>query len=165
MVILVFALAAVALAAQMGQHHGAKAGLYGRGSGHAFGLNLDRGRLARELNLTADQKAQIQQIRQDFLNSTASTREQLKAKKQEMMTLWMADQPDPVAIKSVAMQIHELMGQMIDPAVDHALAAYNVLTPQQKAKLHTIISSHAGAGRGMGMERGGMRMERGRMGK
>ena len=112
------------------------------------------GQMAKELNLTPDQTKQLQQIHSDFMDATKATRDQLKAERQTMKSLWMADTPDPAAIKAEFAKIDELKAQLRDAGVDNAIRALGVLTPDQRAKLKTMIQKKMGQCKEMGMGMG-----------
>ena len=127
------------------------------------------GRLAKALELTDAQIAELKQIHQDFLTATQDTRDELQAKIKEMLKLWSADQPDAAAIKALASDIDALRAQIRDAGIDHMISALNVLTPAQREKLRTLLKEWAprciggmgcgfccgpGLGCGMGVGRG-----------
>ncbi|MCL5105718.1 MAG: Spy/CpxP family protein refolding chaperone [Armatimonadetes bacterium] len=115
-----------------------------RNAGGGMICDWTQGKIARELALTKDQMDKIKQIHMDFMNATKDTREQLRAKCEQMVALWSVDQPDAAAIKNLLSEIDPLKAQLRDMAVDHAVQAYNVLTPAQKIKARAMLKAHLG---------------------
>lgn len=123
-----------------------------KGAGPGMQCDWTRGKIARELNLSKDQMDKLKEIHTEFFNATKDTREQLKAKRQQMIALWSVDQPDAAAIKSLFTEMDPLKVQLREAAVDHAVQAYDILTPAQKVKVRQMIKAHVnrmGAGCGM----------------
>jgi len=122
--------------------YGPGAGKMGRGDwGYQKGLNL-----------TPDQKAKFQEMRQKFNDETAQLRETLLAKRLELQSLWSNPNADSKTIMEKEREMRDPQGQMTDKAVQMRLEGRNILTPDQLAQI--------GQGRGMGpggrMGRGGM---------
>jgi len=107
-------------------------------------------KLKKQLNLTDAQVTSLDAIRKDFIDSTQSIRDQLKTQRQQMTTLWMADSPDPAAIKSLASQMDTLRAQMRDSAIDHAVQALNVLNAAQRAQVKSWMQKDGRMMMGMG---------------
>ena len=97
------------------------------------------GRLAKALNLTDAQIADLKKLHQEFLDATKATREEIQAKAKDMLNLWAVDQPDPAAIKALAAEIDALRAQIRDAGIDHMISALSVLTPEQREKLRTMV--------------------------
>ncbi len=112
------------------------------GPGMGFQGHLDK--LTKELNLTPSQVSQIRQIHQDFVTSTQATRDDLRAKRQQMMTLWMADPIDANAIKALAADIDRDKAEIRDRGIDAKVSGLSVLTPDQRAKLRTMMQDMKG---------------------
>ena len=117
--------------------------------GWCMGMGM-LGRLKAALNLSAEQMTQLEAIQKDFLDSTQGLRTDIQAKMKQMLDLWMADQPDAAAIKDLANQLDALRAQIRDSAIDHAIQAIGVLTPDQRAKLRDMMSKSPGMCMGMG---------------
>ena len=126
-------------------------GKMGKGT---MGQGMMAQRMIKELSLTQDQTQQLQQIRNEYMEATKATREQLKAEHQAMMSLWMADSPDAAAIKAEFAKIGDLKAQMRDTGVDYAIRGMAVLTADQRAKLKTMIQNKMGQCKEMGMGMG-----------
>jgi Spy/CpxP family protein refolding chaperone len=121
----------------------------GGGDGMCMGMGM-LGKMSKELNLSADQVAQLKTIQKGFMDSTQATRTDIQAMMKQMMELWMADQPDAGAIKDLAGQLDALRAQIRNSAIDHAVSGIGVLTADQRAKLREIIGKNPGMCMGMG---------------
>lgn len=106
--------------------------------------------LKKQLNLSDSQAASLQAIRKDFMDSTQSMRTDLATKRQQMAELWMADSPDPAAIKAQAADMDAMRAQMRDVAIDHAVRAVAVLTPAQRTQVRNWMQRNPQMMMGMG---------------
>ena len=101
-------------------------------------------------NLTAEQSAQIQALRDGFLKEIEPLQKDLYAKGQELRTLWATQNADPAAIKAKQNEISDLRSQLQDKATNLGLEIRKVLSPEQLAQL-PAFSQSAGCGpHGMG---------------
>jgi Spy/CpxP family protein refolding chaperone len=101
-------------------------------------------------NLTADQSAQIQALRDSFLKENEPLQKELYAKGQELRKLWSTQNADPTTIKAKQNEISDLRSQLQDKATNLGLEIREVLTPEQLAQL-PAFSQGAGFGHhGMG---------------
>ena len=133
------------------------------GGGMGMGMGMC-GRIAKELKLTPDQIKLLEPIRKDFMDSTQSARDDIKAKMKQMLDLWAADQPDAAAIKDLASQMEPSRTAIRESAIDHVISALAVLTPEQRAKVKDWVKKNPGmcmgmacgmcGGGGMGMDSG-----------
>jgi Spy/CpxP family protein refolding chaperone len=99
--------------------------------------------------LSAEQKAELQQLRQKFFDETASLREGVRSKRLELRTLWADPKADPAAIQAKEKELRELTNQMRDKMVQFRLEARNHLTDEQLAQFGAC-----GGGQGRGQGRG-----------
>jgi len=111
---------------------------YGPFSGRGPGACLSGGQ-DLEQNLTAEQQAELQKLRQDFADQTRELREGLQAKRQEMRTLMESSSPDKKELKRVQAEINTLRAQLADARIDHVLKVKEI-NPQ----------AFSGYGRGCG---------------
>ena len=114
-----------------------------------------------ELNLTPEQIQHLQQLGDAFKAQTEPIRQQCQARCQEMAQLWAAENPDANAIKALAAEMDALRADLRNAAIDHKIAALNVLTAEQRAKVREKIGKLGcgigmGCGMGMGPGRPGM---------
>ncbi|OGP64012.1 MAG: hypothetical protein A2170_09505 [Deltaproteobacteria bacterium RBG_13_53_10] len=101
-------------------------------------------------NLTADQSAQIQALRDGFLKENESLQKELLAKGQELRKVWSTPNANPAAIKAKQDEISDIRSQLQDKATNLGLEIRKVLTPEQLAQL-PAFSQGAGFGpHGMG---------------
>lgn len=153
LLVLAVALSAGAVMAQRGKQAAKPAGppamAPGMAGGWCMGMGM-LGKLKTALNLTSEQVAQLQAIQKDFMDSTQGLRADIQAKMKQMLDLWKVDQPDAVAIKGLANELDALRSQIRDSAIDHAIQAIGVLTPDQRAKLRDMMSKTPGMCMGMG---------------
>ena len=127
-----------------GPGHGPGAGKMGRGDwGYQKGLNL-----------TSDQKAKFQELRQKFNDETTQLRETLLAKRAELRSLWTDPKADSKTIMEKERELRDPQDQMRDKMVQMRLEGRNILTLEQLSQI--------GQGRGMGP--GGMMGRSGMMG-
>lgn len=119
---------------------------FGPGRGPGFGLGGCPG-FAGAANLSAEQKAQVGDLRQKHFAEVAPLREKMQNLRQELRTLWADPKADAAAIKNKTTEMAGLRDQMQDKMVQFRLDARNLLTPDQ------ITALGEGCGRG-GWNRG-----------
>lgn len=135
---------------------------YGRGRAH---MMPEKGRqqerfyaLYGKLNLSADQKARIETLRNAHLRDVKPLQDQMFSKRGDLKLLWLQTSPDKEKILSVQKDIRAIRDQMQDKAVAHRVDVFHILTPEQQEKARAFLGG--GPGPGMGEGRG----ERGMMG-
>jgi Spy/CpxP family protein refolding chaperone len=133
-----------------------------QGWGRGAGMGL--GPCAANLNLTAEQIKQMQDLRTQHFNETATQREALLARNAELRSLWAQKDPNQTEILKKQKEINDLRAQLQEMAVKHQLQARGILTPEQQTQLQGNLSDTGnfgpgygkrGGGRGMGMGPGG----------
>ena len=136
---------------------------YGRGRAH---MMTERGRqqegiyaLYSKLNLSADQKARIETLRNALLRDIKPLQDQMFSKRGDLKLLWLQTNPDKEKILAVQRDIRAIRDKIEDKAVAHRVDVFNILTPEQQEKARAFAGGH-GPGPGMGEGRG----ERGMMG-
>jgi len=124
---------------------------FGWGRGPGFGSGPCGGDFARVpgLELTAEQKAQLDATRDTQLKEIQPLREQMFAKRDAVRKLWLEPNPDQAKILAAQQEMRTLRDQLQDKMTAFRLEALNVLTPEQREKLNS-----AGSGRGFGPKRG-----------
>ena len=128
---------------------------WGRGPGSGSGpCGGDFARFAG-LELTAEQKVQIEALRNEQLQATGSLREEMFAKRDAVRQLWLAPTPDQDAILAAQREMRALRDQLQDKMTAFRLKALNVLTPEQREKLQSARPAGRGFGRGRGAGPGG----------
>ena len=101
--------------------------------------------MAANLNLTADQKAQIRTMRENLQKEIVPLQNKLFAKRNELRLLWLERTPSEGKINAANQEIRTLRGQIQDKMTGQRLAVAKILTPEQQAKIGTY-----GYGRGAG---------------
>jgi Spy/CpxP family protein refolding chaperone len=119
----------------------------GCGMGPGFGMNPY---VASTLNLTEDQKAQIQAKQEAMLEEIGPLRDKLFSKKMEMKDLWAKANPDQSGISEKRQEIQAIQNEIQEKATQYQLDCRQFLTPDQQEKLGTLVAQHGGRG-GMGM--------------
>jgi Spy/CpxP family protein refolding chaperone len=122
----------------------------GMGMGPGIGMNT---RFASDLNLTADQKAQLQTQREALMAETEPLRNELFTKREELRQLWAKPDPDQAVISAKQLEIREIQGQIQERATQQRLGCREILTAEQREKLGTL-TAQTGRGDGRGMGRG-----------
>lgn len=99
------------------------------------GVMKQRGvRLMEELNLSAEQKDKIHQIRTDNQKKNIETNAQIKVARLELRELVSADDPDKGKIDDKISLISQLQEEKMSQHVNTMLAVKEVLTPEQREK-------------------------------
>ena len=109
---------------QSGEHKGGKRG--NRGGKHMMK------RMAKHLDLTEDQKAQMKTMRESQKAANQGLRDQMKQLRQEMQQV---DPNDANAVAALASKKGALSQKMFTARNQSRLAFEAILTPAQKAKL------------------------------
>jgi len=101
-------------------------------------------------NLTADQSAQIQALRDSFVKENEPLQKELYAKGQELRKLWSTQNADPAAIKAKQNEVSDIRSQLQDKATNLGLEIRKVLTPEQLAQMPAFSQGSGFGPRGMG---------------
>lgn len=102
------------------------------------------------MDLTTEQAGQLFDLKQKFLNDTASLRKEMMLKRTELAALWRAENPDEKQILAKQKELNALREQMQEKAVAFKMQARKIC-PQGP------MGKGQGAGMGMGGP-GGMGM-------
>jgi Spy/CpxP family protein refolding chaperone len=119
----------------------------GCGMGRGFGMNFND---ASILDLSADQKAQIQTRQEVYQQEINPLRDNLFSKKMELRNLWAQARPDQTKITAKQKEIQSLQNEMQEKTTQYRLECRELLTPDQQEKLATTVA-HRGGGRGWKM--------------
>jgi len=111
------------------------------------------------LNLTAEQKAKLQELRRKFTGENAQLIGELVAKRLELRSIWSDPKADSKAILAKEREFRDLKNRMKDKIIQYKLEFRSSLTPEQIEKLgrmgrrggHGFEMGHGG-----GMSRHGM---------
>ncbi len=116
------------------------------------------------LNLTAEQKTKIADMRSAHLKDVKPLQDQMFSKKGDLRLLWQEKNPDQAKITAKQKEIRALRDQIQDKSTNHRWAIYKELTPEQQEALRAQgpmgqcfgggFGPGAGGGRGPGQGRG-----------
>lgn len=95
-------------------------------------------RIFEKLNLTADQKQKMQEIRNQFTGRIAQQRQAIRQAQQELMTL-MSGKASPEQLREKHRQVSTLRQQMADLQFESMLQMREVLTPEQRSQLTKLM--------------------------
>ncbi|HET6489657.1 MAG TPA: Spy/CpxP family protein refolding chaperone [Syntrophales bacterium] len=129
----------------------------GRGHGSCNGNDLSS---VPGLNLTAEQKTKITDLRTAYLKDIKPLQDKMHSKAGDLRLLWLEKTPDEAKIRATEKEVRALRDQIHDKSTDYRWASYKVLTPEQQALLKENKASGRcfgpgqGAGRGMGQGKG-----------
>jgi Spy/CpxP family protein refolding chaperone len=102
-------------------------------------------------DLTAEQSAQIQALRDGFLKEIEPLREDLFSKGTELRTLWSSPDPDAAAVTAKQKEMLNLQSELQEKATSLGLEIRKVLTPEQLAQLPAFSQDGTfGPGAGFG---------------
>lgn len=125
---------------------------WGRGPGFGYGP-LSGGDLAQcaGVELTAEQKAQLDAMHEARLQEMKPLLEQMFAKRDALRKLWLEPNPDQAKILATQKEMRVLRDQLQDKMTAFRLDALKVFTPEQQEKVKSFVSSRGFApGRGFG---------------
>jgi Spy/CpxP family protein refolding chaperone len=120
---------------------------FGPASGRGFGGPAYG--VPRIPNLTAEQSAQIKDLRETFLKEVELLQKEFLTKGQELRRLWSDPNADPTVIKAKQNEIFDLQTQLQEKGTSFRLEVRKVLTPEQLAQM-PAFSQGAGFGPGAG---------------
>jgi Spy/CpxP family protein refolding chaperone len=108
----------------------------------AYGIRRisERPRFAYEdLDLTADQRIQLEAGRNRFLRAINETGDRIIEKHLELMDLIAAEPTDRQAIEGKFHEIHSIQQSMQSNVMGHLLEDKEILTPAQRTKFFTLL--------------------------
>jgi periplasmic protein CpxP/Spy len=91
-------------------------------------------KMFQQLNLSADQQAQIKSIWEQSKTSNQGLRQQLKTAHDQLKTLLASNTASDAALRQAHQQLQPLTQQMNDQRFETMLKIRNVLTPAQRTK-------------------------------
>jgi len=111
---------------------------YGMGPGMMGGYGMGPGMMGwgnyRELNLSAEQKSKITQIRHEMRNKQWAVMGQMMDAQDMLQELYGADKQDAAAINKQYKMIDDLRRQMVDNSVEAHNRIDSILTKEQREK-------------------------------
>ena len=133
----------------------------GGGKGHGYGFcNGSDLTGVQGLNLTAEQKTKIGDLRTAHLKDIKPIQDKLHSKAGDLRLLWLEKSPDEGKIRATEKEVRALRDQLDDKKSDYRWAVYKSLTPEQQELLKKnratgrCFGPGQGAGKGMGQGRG-----------
>jgi len=144
----------------------------GRGYGFCNGNDLSG---VQGLNLTAEQKTKIADLRTAHLKDIKPLEDKMHSRRGDLRILWLEKNPDEAKIRATEKEVRALRDQIDDKRADYRWSVYKVLTPEQQELLKNNraigrcfgpgpgagkvkgAGKGPGAGSGMGPGMGGMR--------
>ncbi|MCK8603673.1 Spy/CpxP family protein refolding chaperone [Desulfoferrobacter suflitae] len=115
----------------------------GCGMGPGFGMSSD---IASSLNLSEEQKAQIQARQEVFQDEINPLRDELFSKRMELRELWAKASPEQSLISAKQKEIQAIQNQIQEKTTQYQLECRELLTPEQQEKLGTTVAHHGGWG-------------------
>jgi Spy/CpxP family protein refolding chaperone len=114
---------------------------FGRGRGE-FGLArlLNDPAIREKLGITAEQVGAIRKQESDFRKSQIRERADLEVKRVDLKDLLDADKPDRAAIDSKLQEISTSRLALEKSAIHYRLTMRDAITPEQREKLHQLMS-------------------------
>ena len=107
---------------------------------------------AANLNLTDDQKAELDAKRVTFAKETNPLRDQLFSRRMELRQLWAQANPDQSKISAKQKELQAIQTKLQEKATRFQLQCRPLLTAEQQEQLATSASYHGGgSGPGWGM--------------
>jgi Spy/CpxP family protein refolding chaperone len=116
------------------------AGPHDKGGGMKPGWGMEDSILSK-LDLTSEQLEKIRILRESFLKDMTPLRSQLFEKRAEIRLLWMQIKLDPVKIKALEKEAHNLKGQLNEKSTDYRLSFRDILTPEQSLKFVALAGA------------------------
>jgi len=98
----------------------------GKHQGRGFDRECPRGGSEWNAKLTDDQKKQLKELRQKFVDETADLRIDLHSKSEKMRILLETSGPDREELKSLAKEMSDLKGQLMAKQIDLRLEAKKI---------------------------------------
>lgn len=117
----------------------------GHGGGQCYGGDVTA---LSGLNLTAEQTAKVNALREAHLKDVKPLRDTMFSKRGELRLLWLKQNPDQEKILAMQKEIRTIRDQMQDKRTVHRLNVLKVLTPEQQEQLKAFGPGQ-GFGRGM----------------
>jgi|GEM_PF-541175 len=119
---------------------------FGEGRGHGGGKKYGCGEMFmlagfKNLNLTAEQKASLEALKEGYKKEAQPLREKMMTKRGELRALWLEDNPDAAKIKAAQKEMSLLRDQMTDKMTTFRLSAIALLTPEQKGELQRFCQT------------------------
>ncbi len=119
--------------------------------GHGF----HRGHWGKYARLTPEQAGKLFDLRQKFLDDTASLRKEMVVKRAELRALWRSENPDQKQILAKLKEIDAVKAKLQAKIVPFRLAVKQILPKWHKGKKKLSMEEGTGFGKMMAMEPNG----------
>jgi Spy/CpxP family protein refolding chaperone len=106
-----------------------------------------------EVNLTADQRTKLNELRDAHFKDIKSLQERMFAKRDELRKLWLETNPDQGRITAAQKETRSVRDQWLDKMTTLRFESLKVLTPVQREKAKSFAAGYS-AGRRIGPGRG-----------
>jgi len=134
----------------------------GEGGGEAvFRRSGESPRLGSRLSLDKVQQRKMRGMRGSLLEGIKPVRDELEAKREDLVDLLILEEPDRIVIDQKIGEINSLQSQIQHAVIDSLLREKEFLNPMQQKEYFDVISRRLcpnrffmGRGRGRGMGRG-----------
>ena len=103
--------------------------------GHHKGAEFVVDYASEVLDLTDAQQADLNQIKEEFMEKAEQMHADKDAMKATLMAQLASEQMDEVELKRLAAQHRAQMDELIDLGIDRLVEFHKTLTPEQKTKL------------------------------
>lgn len=129
------------------------------GEDNAIGIGAGPGAGA-EMNLTDDQLEKIAKLKNSFADAAGTKKLQVQTLNRELRSLMTQEKIDRSAVLDVQKKINDANADLATTKLSMRLDALNILTPEQRQKMHHKALQRlvfGGGQRRPGMKHGGMR--------
>lgn len=92
-----------------------------------------------ELSLSDDQAEQMKRLKEALISNMKPIRAALRAKREQLVQLLMATEPDHSKIDVLVSEIDSLQSKLQKQVIDHLLQQKQILTDQQQEKFFSVI--------------------------
>ncbi len=131
--------------------HGKGSGGHGNKPPGGALFNAPMKRLAKRLDLSAEQQAKLTTVRSDYTASIAKQWAEVKRIKGKMRALWTSgDVPKKADVQALQSQMRANRMPIADKMVDAKLRAIAILTPEQRRQMASMHGGGKGKGKGKG---------------
>lgn len=113
-----------------------------RARGHGLAMK----QLATRLQLTPDQRQQIQSLRQEMRRDLSDEQAQLRQVSQQLRAAWQEREPQDARILELRRQASALRNTIQARREQFRLSVLRLLTPQQRAELQRTLAERARRG-------------------
>jgi Spy/CpxP family protein refolding chaperone len=105
-----------------------------------------QGKMMDKLDLTDEQKAQVETFRLDHQKAMMALKDDLRSLRNDMKLLLTQDNPSSNDIKALAGKIGDATEKIATEKANHRVKVRNILTAEQKVKFDLMTLHHGGRG-------------------